>query len=290
MAMRAAYTSHALIGRLLLLWCGLASIVASAAVESVGPAGTLSVAQIVEKNVAARGGLEAWRRIETMAWTGHIEGSSSQARSLPFVLELKRPNKTRFEIMALNQVAVRVYDGTSGWKLRPTQTGKPDRQPYTPEELAFAHDGQVIDGLLIDHQAKGIAVALDGVDEIEGRKAYRLGVKLRSGVSHHVWIDAETFLDIKYDRVSRNALGRSATVWVSYRDYRTIDGLQIPSVIELGAANGAATERMVIDKISLNPPLSDRVFAKPSMPGSHNGILVDTRAPQVSRQTIRPAP
>ena len=105
---------------------------------------------------------------------------------------------------------------------------------------------QVIDGLLIDHQAKGIAVALDGVDEIEGRKAYRLGVKLPSGVSHHVWIDAETFLDIKYDRVSRNALGRSATTWVSYRDYRTIDGLQIPSVIELGAANGHMRMRAAV--------------------------------------------
>ncbi len=30
----------------------------------------LTAAQIVEKNVAARGGLDAWRKIQTMAWVG----------------------------------------------------------------------------------------------------------------------------------------------------------------------------------------------------------------------------
>jgi hypothetical protein len=264
---------------------------AQAAVESnVAPASTLSAAQIVEKNVAARGGLEAWRKIQTMTWTGHVENGSAAGRGMPFVLELKRPNKTRFEILALNQVSVRVYDGTKGWKLRPGQTGKPERQAYSADELAFAHGGQVIDGPLIDHQAKGIGVQLEGIDAVEGRKAYRLSVTLPSGMSHRAWIDAQTFLDIKYDRVSRNALGQSATVWVFYRDYQAIDGLQMPSVIEIGSANAPATQRMVIDKIALNPPLADRVFARPSIPGQRNGVLVDTRAPLTTRPTTRSAP
>lgn len=248
----------------------------------------LTAAQVVEKNVAARGGLEAWRKIQAMVLVGHIESSNGAAPSLPFVLEQKRPNKTRFEIKAQNKAAVRLYDGTHGWKLRPGRTGKPDLTPYTAEELSFARDGQVIDGPLMDYEAKGVAVALDGMDEVEGNKAYRLSVRLPSGAIHHVWIDARTFLDIKYDRESRNAFGQPGRVSVFYRNYKTIEGLQIPLMIESGAGTATATDKMVIDKVSLNPPLEDRRFAKPSVPGQRNVVAVSSEPSQVARRAVRP--
>lgn len=252
----------------------------------------LTAARIAEKNAAARGGLDAWRKIQTMVWAGHVESANASAPILPFVLELKRPNKTRFEITAVNQMGVRVYDGSRGWKLRPTRTGKPDVQPYTPEELKFAHDEQVIDGPLIDYEAKGIALRLDGVDQVEGHKAYRLSVRLPSGLSRHVWIDAQTFLDIKYEREARNAIGQSGTVSVFYRNYRNIEGLQIPLTIESGTATAKAkaTDKLVIDKISLNPPLDDRRFAKPGPQGRRNSVSIGTDASQATRATGRPAP
>jgi hypothetical protein len=250
-------------------------MVAVAAGPAAGP--DLTAAQIVEKNVAARGGLEAWRKIQTMVWVGHIERANAPAPSLPFVLEQQRPNRTRFEVRAENQMSVRVYDGTHGWKLRPASNGRPGLQAFTAEELNYAHDAQVIDGPLMDYAAKGVAVTLEGSDEVEGRKAYRLSAKLPSGMSYHVWIDAETFLDTKYDHSSRNAPGRPGTATVFYRNYRNFEGLQIPLTIETGAAAGNAMDRMVIDKIALNPPLPDRIFAKPSVPGARrNAVSVDT--------------
>lgn len=227
----------------------------------------LTAEQIVEKNVAARGGLEAWRKIQTMVWIGHIEKVNADAPSLSFVLQLKRPNKTRFEIKAQDQMRVRIFDGAHGWKLRQASNGMPELQAYTAEELNFAQDGNGIDGPLMDYQTKGTAVTLDGVDNVDGRKAYRLDVKMSSGASRHVWIDAQTFLDVKYARKSRNAFGQSGSVTVSYHNYQTIDGLQIPLMIESGSGLAKATDKMVIDKILLNPPLEDLMFAKPSMPG-----------------------
>jgi hypothetical protein len=251
----------------------------------------LTAAQIVEKNAAARGGLEAWRKIQTMVWVGHVESANAAGSRLPFVLEQKRPNKTRFEITADKQKSVRIFDGANGWKLRPGSSGKPELQPYTAEELKFAQDAQVIDGPLMDYAAKGVAVTLGGVDEVEGRKAYRLNVRLPSGVTHRVWIDAQSFLDLKLDRVSRNPLGQTGTVSVYYRNYQTIEGLQIPLTIETGAATAKATDKLVIDKIALNPPLEDQMFAKPRVPGARrNAVTVDTRVPQAVPRTVRPAP
>ncbi|WP_441640742.1 hypothetical protein [Cupriavidus sp. YAF13] len=268
---------------------GVLAVLASALVTAAEPltAPDLSVAQIVEKNAAAKGGLDAWRKIQTMVWVGHVESASAPAR---FMLAMKRPNKTRFEITALNQMAVRVFDGSHGWKVHPTQAGKPNLQPYTTEELKFAQDEQVIDGPLMDYEAKGIAVKSEGVDEVEGRKAYRLRIRLPSGGSRLLWIDAKTFLEIRYDRESRNVLGQSHTVTVFYRDYRTIDGLQIPCTIESGVATAQAKDRLVIDEVSFNPALGDWMFAKPGTPRQDKPLSIDAEAQPGSDSMVRRAP
>ncbi|MEN6587582.1 MAG: hypothetical protein ABFE02_16195 [Sulfuricella sp.] len=267
--------------------CALACWLSTAALANVPEvAPELTAAQIVEKNVAARGGLEAWQKIHSMVWVGHIERpDAAGAPNLPYVLEQKRPNKTRFQIKAQNQIWVRTYDGAHGWKLRPSTNGMPEAEPYTAEELSSAQNGQEsFGGPLMDYQAKGVAVMLDGVDDVEGHKAYRLSVKSPSGTSNHVWVDAQTFLDVKSDRQSRNALGQAGTVSVFYRNYETIEGVQMPLMIESGSDTATATDKMVIDKVLLNQPLDDRIFAKPSVPGRGNAASVNAAAPQSVRQ------
>jgi hypothetical protein len=249
----------------------------------------LTAPQIVEKNIAARGGLNAWRKVQSMTWIGYLESTSASAPSLPFSLEMKRPNKERFEVRTQSQPTVRMYDGTSGWTLRPARDGKPELEPFTREELDFAHDEQVIDGPLIDYAAKGNSITLENIDEIDGRKAYRLSVRLPSGSIQHVWIDAQNFLDIKYDREFHDRLGRTNTVTVFYRNYQTIDGLQVPLVIENTANNGRTTERIVIAKILLNPPLDNQMFTSPGTPGQHERLSISRpypRADQPFRSTI----
>lgn len=262
--------------------CGVLAL--SAALPALADtAGTLTVDQIVAKNAAARGGLEAWRKIHTMIWTGHVQSAHAPLPEMPFLLEMERPNKTHFEIKGRGEAASRVFDGVQGWTLRPARSGRPELLPYTAEELRSAKDAQGIDGPLMDHQAKGIAVSLDGMDDVEGRKAYRLNIKLPSGTAYHLWLDAKTFLDVKYDRTVRDAFGRPATVSVFYRDYRTVGGLQLPFTIETAAGEPAAgksgayvaSDKMVIDRIVLNPPVGKLAFARPALFGRKNEVSVE---------------
>jgi hypothetical protein len=122
--------------------------------ESAGDAAaSLTAAQ---KTLAARGGEEAWQKIQTMAWIGHVESGGATARTLPFLLEMKRPNKTRFEVVSVNQKSVRIYNGREGWKVKPGTSGKISVENYTAEEIKFARDAQVIDGPLMDYIQRGI--------------------------------------------------------------------------------------------------------------------------------------
>lgn len=252
---------------------------AGAVVAESAPASELTAQQIIEKNVTARGGLEAWRKIQSMIWVGHMERPGAPMSSMPFVLQQKRPDKTRFEITGVGQRSVRIFDGTHGWKVRPGSDGSPDVEPYTPQEIRFARGEPVIDGPLIDYEAKGTTVSLQGVEEVDGRKAYRLSLKLASGERHEVWIDAQTFLDIKSIRTSYSSAGVPATVSITYGGYKDIGGLQIPSVLEISAASGKVPDKMVIERIALNPALDDRVFGRPGRPSRRHMVTIEATPP-----------
>ena len=256
----------------------------------------LSAAQIVEKNVAARGGRQAWRAVQTMSWTGKMEvgGGDSVARGrriegggastrrmglvgrtdpsikedafeqvqLPFVFEMKRPRQSRVEIEFAGNTAVQVYDGKNGWKLRP-YLGRNDVEPFTPSEAESEAAKSDFDGPLVDYAAKGTKVELAGVEPVEGRDAYKLKLTLKSGVVQHVWIDKETFLDTKLEGTPRRMDGRMRNVIVYQRDFKSLEGLMIPFVFETVVDGYRDTHKMFIDKVVVNPKLEDSRFAKP---------------------------
>jgi hypothetical protein len=184
---------------------------------------------------------------------------------MQFKLEQKRPNKTRLELDAAGQRSFRVFDGMRGFRAR-TVRGRPEVQPYTPQELMFARAGHGIDGPLIDHAAKGNSVTLEGVDEFGGRKAYHLRVGLAKGGSEDVWVDATTYLEARYDRLADGPGSTPRRVSVTYGDYRTIEGLQIPFLVETGGGQGTTPDKMQIERVMLNAPLDDAAFGNPAAP------------------------
>ena len=224
----------------------------------------LSAEQIVARNVAARGGLEAWRKVKTMVWIGHIESERGPSPNMGFVLEQARPNRMRFQLIASNAHSVRVFDGAQGWKVRPVQGGRPGVQPYTSEELRFAQSAPGLDGPLIDAAAKASPVSLDGTEDIEGHKAYRLNVTRSSGERDQVWVDAGSFLEVRYDRPATLADGTTHTVTVYYLEYKKVENLNIPSLIVTRSAPGRHPDRMVVERIALNAPLDEGIFANPA--------------------------
>ena len=258
-----------------------------ASTEATGP----SAADIIAKNAAARGGSDAWRTTQTMVWAGHTESTNAPERKLPFLLELKRPGRMRFEIVAGAGKMVRIYDGTNGWKLRPDSSGIPEMQPYTADELAFARTSQIIDGPLMSFAAQGAQLTFAGTDTLDGRKVYVLHAALPSGDGGRVWVDAETFLELRLDREVQLSAGRSATATIVYRDYHSFERLKIPTVIETGQGPGRPVDKLIIEKVALNPGIDDETFAKPQIgPRHHRGAIVDARGAAQPQTPATPRP
>lgn len=235
-----------------------------------------TAAEVIDRNVTARGGLEAWRKVNTMVWLGHLErGGRTDGPHIPFVMQLERPNRTRFEIKEQYDQFTRIFDGAHGWKVRPGNNGLPDTKPFSKEEVNYARDEFAIDGPLIDYKAKGVTADLDGIDTLDGHKTYRLSLKLASGAARKVWVDVETNLEVRYDRPATSPFAPGAPVSVYYTSYKTIDGLTIPGSIETSSTPKSSVresgDKLVIDRMIVNPKLDDQAFLLPPTPMRRGG-------------------
>jgi hypothetical protein len=261
------------------------------------PQAKLSAAAIVDKNVAARGGLQAWRSVQTMSMEGKLGAGGNQRAAipvpipdqkttrkslplrpaeevqLPFVMELMRSRKMRLELQFNGQTAIQVFDGTNGWKLRPF-LNRNDVEPYSAEELKAAAMQPDLDGPLVDYAAKGTQVDLVGMEKVEDRNTYKLKLTMKNGESIHMWIDAQTFLEAKIQGQPRQLDGISHPVEIYYRDFRPVSGLQVPFLMETKvlpvAAKGARqsvipVEKIIVEKVVVNPKLDETIFSKPGV-------------------------
>jgi hypothetical protein len=257
-------------------------LAADASTKAAAP--QLSAAQIVEKNVAARGGLSGWRALQTLEMKGKLQAGGNKRPTvpvpgtrigpeiksnrpveqvqLPFVMELQRGRKQRLEIQFNGQTALQVYDGSQGWKLRPF-LNRHEVEKYTADELKQASAQSDIDGLLIDYAGKGTKVELEGVDKVEGRSAYNLKVTDKNGNMRHDWVDAQTFLEIKVEGAPRRLDGKYHPVSTYLRDYRAVNGLVMPYLMETVVEGVKDTEKIQIEEIVSNPKLDGSQFAMP---------------------------
>ncbi len=113
-------------------------------------------------------------------------------------MEVKRPRKMRFELQFGGQMAIQVFDGANGWKLRP-YLNRRVVGPYTTDEMKVAFMQAELDGFLVNYAAKGTQIELAGMEEVEDRDTYKLKLTTKNGQSTHVWIDAQTFLEAKIE-------------------------------------------------------------------------------------------
>lgn len=223
----------------------------------------LTAAQIVDRNVAARGGLQAWRAVQTISFSGKMDAGGKQNLQLPFVLAMKRPRKTRVEITFANDKAVQVYDGANGWKLRPF-LGRRDVEPFSAEEIKSASMESELDGPLVDYATKGTQLELEGVEKVEGHDAYKLKLTMKGDYVRHIWVDAQTSLEVKIEGVPRRMDGKIRPVEIYYRDYKSVNGLMIPYLLETRVQGGKQPHKMNIESVVVNAKLEDSLFGKPT--------------------------
>ena len=58
--------------------------------------------------------------------------------------------------------------------------------------------------------------------------------------------------------------GKVRTVWVYQRDFRKVDGVLVPFVLETAVEGYPNTHKMALEKVTVNPKLDESLFTKPA--------------------------
>jgi hypothetical protein len=178
------------------------------------------------------------------------------------VREVKRPGRLRLEFTAQGVTGVYAYDGERGWCVSPFD-GEMEPEPMPPESTRSAIEWSDIDGPLVDWKAKGHRVALAGRESLEGREAWKLKVTLKSGDIRYVYLDAQSFLQVRTE-ATRTVVGRSMETETTFGDYRETAGVMFPHAVEIGIKGRPGRLRILVENVEVNPALDDVRFRMPA--------------------------
>jgi len=217
-----------------------------------------SLAEIVERAVAAAGGKARLAAVRSERMTGTIAfGTDLPA---PFVLELKRPGKIRAEITFRKGPFVQAFDGKVGRVISPfTEPAAHQMGPLETRDIAESAD---MDGPLVDSKARGIVVELLGKEDVEGKPAWKLRVRRKSGSVRTLFLDAASYLKVKWAGAIGEP-GKEVVHETLFDDYRAVDGIPFSHRLRSHSSGGGQAQEIVLSKIELNPVIEDARFGVP---------------------------
>ena len=235
--------------------------------------------EIVNKVLAARGGVAKIKAVRSQRISGTINfGPGTEG---PFLVELERPGKMHIEVTIQGQTLVRSYDGKStGWIINPFSQNK-GVEPMSAEDISNITDESDFDGPLVDYKEKGNHIELVGKEDVEGKPAYRLKLTSKKGETRSYLFDAAGFHLVRWEGTRK--VGDKEVPWESlFRDYREVNGLQFAFEIDSDAPGTEQSQKIIADKIEVDPQIDESRFGKPVVPASPPADPADTTPPPSS--------
>jgi len=218
------------------------------------------VKDIVARNIEARGGAEAWQKVNSMKLTGRMD--LGRGMSVPYVLEQKRPDKMCFKFEFDKQTSTQCVSDDKGWKIAPFR-GRNYPEPMSKEELREMADSTDPYGLLYNYSKRDIDIEVLGPVKVGDRDAIKLKLTMDKGGVRWMYLDAETALEIKTEMI-RTIARRPRRVETVYSDWQKQDGLLIARRQETTTEGDPKPHFLTVETVSINPSLADARFAMPA--------------------------
>lgn len=218
---------------------------------------------VINAYLKARGGLAKIKAVQTERVTGVI--TFAPGVEGPFFVERKRPLKMHMEITVSGQTLLRVYDGkSSGWTYNPFVPNAAVTAMST-QDLSGIADEADFEGPFVDYKAKGNQIEYAGKEQIDGKIVHKLKLTTKQGEVSFFSFDASTGLLMKWQGTRK--VGDKELPWETYfRDFREVEGLKYPFLVESAAVDSDQIQKITATKIETNIPLNDSQFAKPNPP------------------------
>jgi hypothetical protein len=221
-----------------------------------------SIDDLVARHIAARGGYEKLKAIQTLRVTRTVVTPFSDLRVIVY---RKRPQLYRLEQGPLGREGPPTPRGINReavWDTLPDGRVSLRPDPAAAEAREIEAD---FDGLLVDWHLKGHALSYEGTERMPPGEAHKLTVRTKSGAQRTIYLDTTTYLERRQTGLLKLAGDRQFTVVQDFGNYKEVAGVRFPFDIAEERTGKEPVQSLVTytEKIEVNVPLDDRLFATP---------------------------
>lgn len=226
-----------------------------AAFISVG-AYAQTVDEIVDKHVAALGGIDKLKGVNTLITERSL---SVQGMEIPSTTTIVVGKSLRSESSVMGNSMIQVVDGTTGWMIRPTMMGGTGEPEDMPADQVKQQLGQLDPfGELVNYKEKGHKVELIGKEKVDKQDVFHLKITTKEGQAIDEYIDANTYL---LNKVKATINGQEGEI--SFSDYKEVEGIKFANTMEMtNPQMGVIT--FITNKITINGKVDEAIFKKPA--------------------------
>ncbi|MEZ5318963.1 MAG: DUF2092 domain-containing protein [Vicinamibacterales bacterium] len=222
-----------------------------AALVGVTAAQAQTADELIAKNIAAKGGAEALRAVQTIRQTAQM---SIQGMTATMTTTARRPDKVRQEVAINGQQVITAFDGTTAWTVNPLQGVTTPTAIADPGTAQLLRDQANFDGPLLDYKTNGTKIEMVGTEAVGGKQAHHLKVTLKSGGVQDLYLDPATGLEMRLVLQTPNG-----PVVQDISDYRKVNGLTVPFSISM-TVGGMPAGTITVTNMEFNPAIDDAIF------------------------------
>jgi len=212
---------------------------------------------IIQKYSKAMGGLAAFNAIKTMKTTGTI---TTQGVDLALTSQIINGKAVRSDVQAMGQSVINSYKDGKGWKINPF-AGVTTVTDMTPEELIDFKSQSMIASQLMDYKARGHKVELQGQEDVEGVKTYKIQLTNKDDNKVTTYFISVTDNIIVKSVSSRQIQGQDIEIETYYSDIKDFNGLKFP-MVRTQKMQGQVFQEIKIATIEFNVPVDEKIFDK----------------------------
>jgi hypothetical protein len=209
-------------------------------------------AKIADQYVKAAGGSKALSKIQTETLEGTFT-NLADGKPGTFTFNVKLPNRFYSELVVGDKNVIEAYNGKSAWHQNAagelgTLVGTDGSQLEAASAYYNSH--------FLNFKKKKLGLAFVGHTQVRGRDALQVEINTPTGIKREVFFDPQTHLVVK----ESGPLG-GVDEEILYDDYRPVDGVQMPSKLELH--RGSDVYAIDVTRAVINGTVGERVFDFP---------------------------
>ena len=212
---------------------------------------------IIQKYSKAMGGLAAFNAIKTMKTTGTF---TTQGVDLALTSQIINGKAIRNDVQAMGQTVINSYKDGKGWKINPF-AGITTVTDMTPEELIDFKSQSMIASQLMDYKSRGHKVELQGQEDVEGIKTYKIKLTNKDDNKVTTYFISVTDNTIIKSVSTRQLQGQDIEIETFYSDIKDFNGLKFP-MLRIQKMQGQVFQQIKIVTIEFNVPIDEKIFDK----------------------------